>query len=411
MCTVSSDIKEALNISIHNLHPDLELTSPVYFSNGTTCHVSPSQQTYIGTIMETSFGIAFMQKDFKGALLYKLQRNYPIKTGDLPDNSITFIEDTTTNIYLLVAWNTENAWRDFYACLIECDNDFLWDEDKLWALHCRYDDKFYLGFHFIEVMTRLGKPGIATWLIHGGTIMKARFNVTYGPDYKLDIVIYEGTGKYDMKSPVKIDQKRLVLPLPILIVLIYVVRLAIPSSIKLNIHNQCLNVDLVSPIYGAGTGLECHRAPDRKVYAGSTTKSAFIIESDDVFLGGTLIYGLQRRQTRESTEINEDKSNTTYLLVVWEISESKYLYADVLLIEHDEKLDWNKYGLKYLYRDKFNQFRWFPYSATETWSLDDNVVLMTTLEIMDEDRILDITISEVERDNCTRIPVHIDPER
>jgi hypothetical protein len=33
------------------------------------------------------------------------------------------------------------------------------------------------------------------------------------------------------------------------------------------------------------------------------------------------------------------------------------------------------------------------------WTLDDNTALMITPEIMNEDRILDITISEVERDN------------
>jgi hypothetical protein len=42
MCTVSFD-KEALNITIHNQHPSLELTSPVYFSSGTTYSVPSSR--------------------------------------------------------------------------------------------------------------------------------------------------------------------------------------------------------------------------------------------------------------------------------------------------------------------------------------------------------------------------------
>jgi hypothetical protein len=71
MLTISF-VKEALNITIHNQYPSLELTSPVYFSTGTTCHASPSQKTDIGATVDISFGIDPKQEDFKCALLYKL---------------------------------------------------------------------------------------------------------------------------------------------------------------------------------------------------------------------------------------------------------------------------------------------------------------------------------------------------
>jgi hypothetical protein len=183
--------------------------------------------------------------------------------------------------------------------------------------------------------------------MHDSTVMKARFDIACGSGYKLDIVISEGTGKYDMRIPMEIDPKRLVLSLPMLIVLIYTVRLIIPSSIKLDIHNQCLNVDLVYPVYGTGSELECHRPPDYKVHAGNTMRSAFIIKSDDVLLGGALIYRLQRRQSHGSADIGRDTSNSVHLLVVWDISEFNELYADVLLVECDKRLDWNKYDLEY----------------------------------------------------------------
>jgi hypothetical protein len=195
-----------------------------------------------------------------------------------------------------------------------------------------------------------------------------------------------------------------------LIILIYALSLWFQTSFKLNIHNQCPNVDLVSLIYVTNDNLECHRPLEHEVYSGDTITSGFIIKSDDVF-NGAIIYRIQRRQAHESAEISEDTSSTVHILVVWEDSESKKLYADALLVEHDKEFNLNKDNLEELHSKNINQFRLCPDSATEIWSLDDNITLMTTFKIMNSDCILDITISEVERDNNTRIPVHIDLEK
>jgi hypothetical protein len=73
--------KKALNISIHNLHPSLELSSPIYCNNGTTCHVSSSQQIDACNTTVTCFGID-SEETLKSALLYKLQRKYATRTGN-----------------------------------------------------------------------------------------------------------------------------------------------------------------------------------------------------------------------------------------------------------------------------------------------------------------------------------------
>jgi hypothetical protein len=79
-----------LNIKINNLCLGLELTSPVYVNNNdTACHVSPSQQTDTGAIMEACFGMAIRQDDFKGALLYKLRRKYTNRTDSHLNSSST----------------------------------------------------------------------------------------------------------------------------------------------------------------------------------------------------------------------------------------------------------------------------------------------------------------------------------
>jgi hypothetical protein len=190
----------------------IELLSPVYCSNGTTCHVSPSQQTDTNTTIEASFGIGYKQEDFKASLLYKLQRKYTTKTDDQPDSGIVSIEDTATNIYLLVFWDVKNECDEFYACLIEFPaDDFTWNEDKLWALHYQYNNQFFKHYNYKTV----------TWLMHGDTVIKTRCNAAYGSDYKLDIVISEETGNYNMDKPIQIDPKRLVLASMILLMLIY----------------------------------------------------------------------------------------------------------------------------------------------------------------------------------------------
>jgi hypothetical protein len=314
-----------LNITIHNQYPGLVLTSPVYFSNGTTCYVSSSQQIDTSNVMEASFGIAFRQENFKFALLYRLQRKHTNTTDNQRDSSTASIENTT-NIYILVLWNVDNYDHKFCVCLIECTSDFTWDEDKLWALYREYDEQFYKDYNYRTI----------PWLIHGDAVMETRREITYESDCKLDIFIYEGTGKYNMSKPVKINPKRLVLLLSKLIMLMYTVSLSIQPSFKLNIHNQCLNVDLISPTYIADK-LECHRPPDYKVCVGDTMRSGFIIKSDDMSCG-ILICRLKRKKAHESTEISEDTSNSACLLVVWEIFRSKGLYADVLLVEHDKGL-------------------------------------------------------------------------
>jgi hypothetical protein len=203
-----------------------------------------------------------------------------------------------------------------------------------------------------------------------------------------------------------------------LIVLTYTVSIPIQPLFKLNIHNQCLNVDLVSPTYATGIEIELYRLPDHKVCAGNTTRSSFIIceyifpvrrANFDIY--GILIYRLQRKELNESTEVSEDMSSAAHLLVVWEVSESDELYADVLLVEYAKGFDWNEDGLKDFYRKSFHRSRLCPASTTETWPLDDNVALMTAFEIMNEECTLNITISEVERDNDTRMLAHIEPKR
>jgi hypothetical protein len=198
---------KALNITIHNQYPNLELTSPVYFSTGTICHVSPNQQVNTSGIMEASFEIDSNQRGFEGALLYKLQKKHTAGTDNQSNGSTTPIEDAAANIYLLVSWNYDYDHK-FYACLIRCSNNFTWNEAKLGSSHREYTYKFHWGH----------KPVIMAWLVYDGAVMKTKLDIIYESGYKLDIIISEEVEKYNMEGPM-----RLVLSLSMLVVLIYTV--------------------------------------------------------------------------------------------------------------------------------------------------------------------------------------------
>jgi hypothetical protein len=170
MCTVSFD-KGGLDIAIHNQCSGLELTSPVYSSTGIP-YVSPSQQIDSGTTMKASFRTAFKHGDFNGVLLYKIQRKHASIVDDQHNRSIAFIKGNVKNIHLLVVWNIGWDYCNFYTCLIECTDNFTWDEDRLWALCHQYMSKFHNNC----------KSNRITWLTHDGKVMKTRLDVIYRSD-------------------------------------------------------------------------------------------------------------------------------------------------------------------------------------------------------------------------------------
>jgi hypothetical protein len=395
--------KEALRINVFNSCTSLELASPVHCSNGTVCCISPSQQTDLDTTMEASFGIVSVREDFKGALLYKLRRKYVIKNDYQSDSSTASIENTTTDIYLLVALGIEDGWDDFHVCLVECTNDFTWDEGKLWALHSQYKDQFHRNYYY----------NVVTWLMRDDAVIKIRHKVTYGSEYKLDIFISEGIGECTMNKPMKIDPERLVLLSSMLIMLIYTARLSIQPSVKLNIHNRCLNVDLVSPTYITGNGLECCRSPGYRVYAENIMKSAFIIDESDDMPYGVLIYRLQRMQSHESDEADKDTSSATHLLVVWRISKSKKLYTYVTLVEHAKAFIWNRDKLNKLYHEGYDRLKERTDITSDTWLVDNNMTLKMTFcaRDLEGNPELSISISEEEKGDYIMRPLLIDPER
>jgi hypothetical protein len=366
--------------------------------------------------MKACFGIVSMQKAFKGVLLYKLQRKYATRSGDHPNSNTAFVENTATNIYLVVIWGVINGHDEFRIWLRECTDNFTWDEDKLWVFY----EKFCFRPSYILYHKQI------PWLMRGDTVIKIRHDMTYGSDYKLDIVISEETGKCVMRKSMKIDPERLVLLLSTLIVLIYTIRPSIKSSLKsvihkffsfkkedylkLIIHNQCLNVNLVSSVYIINHRSKCRRSPSAKVYAGDIMRSSFIIRRNESY--GVLIYRLQGKRPYKSTKVDEDTTIAVHFLVIWYISRYKILYADVLLVEHDKAFTWNKDKLVRLYNENRSLLKKYNGTMSDTWFMD-NMVLKTTFSASDlkGNRELNISISEEKKSDDTMRPFYIHPKR
>jgi hypothetical protein len=196
MHIVSFD-KEALNIAIYSQYSGLELTSPVYFSTG-ACHVSLSQKTNAVNALEVSSGIDSDQKDLKGALLYKLQIKHANRADNQFDNSITPNKNIEKSIHLFVFWNVGDHDYEFRVCLIEFDNEFTWNEDKLRKLYDKNRDQLKKYNGIIS----------STWITGNNMILKTSSRINYlEENSELNITISEEKDDYAIR-PFYIDLER-----------------------------------------------------------------------------------------------------------------------------------------------------------------------------------------------------------
>jgi hypothetical protein len=82
------------------------------------------------------------------------------------------------------------------------------------------------------------------------------------------------------------------------------------------------------------------------------------------------------------------------------------------LVEHEEGFDWDEHDLREFYHYKNNnQLRQYSAPITETWLLSDNAVLMITIEITNDERILNLIISKEKNPLYPINPPWVDPNR
>jgi hypothetical protein len=178
-------------------------------------------------------------------------------------------------------------------------------------------------------------------------------------------------------------------------------------TMKLNIHNQCLNFKLTKQTFFTN----CETSDEYlawKVDTGNMT-SVGLIPSLSVF-EGVLSYVLQRKNVESSEKF---EATNIRLFVAWKSEGYKKLRACVQLIECNEEFNWNSTKLEEYCQRYADQLGTYTDPINDTWLIHDDATLMTKLELdfTQRDDVLNIIISEGVKDDYTRRPLWIDPKR
>jgi hypothetical protein len=183
--TIWQAIWASLQVEIQNQCSSFELTSPVYFCDGSVCDIPLDQSIAFSNSMQTRFKVDLSRFMFQGAILYRLNA-----TSTSPDETDTSNATTETSgddpisMQLLVAWKVSRiSGPHLFALLIENDRDFTWNEDKL--------RKFIFEEYSNRFKVTSGRDE-TTWLTRDGTVLKIETNIMTQKQYKLHVIISKG---------------------------------------------------------------------------------------------------------------------------------------------------------------------------------------------------------------------------
>jgi hypothetical protein len=186
---ISLTLQSPVSLSIHNQYQDINLISPVYFTHDGKWNTAPDQEINVNAVMRNLLEVDPGQNILEGALVYRIQKKH-VKSDKSAQYELKCIQ-------LLVAWRIEYT-RELRvrALLVEHDNEFNWDEDKLKKLHQKY---------WRLLKTRVD-PIENNWLLHDTTVLKTTIKVVNG-GYRWDIFISEGA-EDNIERPLWIDAER-----------------------------------------------------------------------------------------------------------------------------------------------------------------------------------------------------------
>jgi hypothetical protein len=178
-----NDAPSKVKLMIHHQFPGIELTSPVYASNGAECLLSPDQNVDFGSITYACFNIDLTQSEPIGILMYEVKR----KNMKQSNKDAISSEDETRCIQFPIFWKVNNS-KGFCvnSFLMEHDERRVWDNDKLMELARRY--AFDIQHSPIE----------ETYLMHDNTTLMTRVNLAREEEcYKLEMTISKTSIKDD----------------------------------------------------------------------------------------------------------------------------------------------------------------------------------------------------------------------
>jgi hypothetical protein len=171
-------------------------------------------------------------------------------------------------------------------------------------------------------------------------------------------------------------------------------------TMEVNIYNQCSNFKLTNREHFSN-GIVLNNYPDLEVDTGSMMSTN--VKSFLAAFEGALTYMLQRGDANPGSQPD---SIHILFFVAWKSEGYKKFRVFIQLIEYDEQVKWNENKLEEYYQKCVNQFCTYTGPIKDTWFLDDDIVLITELDLdfTQRDGRLNITIS----DKHTKRPKLID---
>jgi hypothetical protein len=200
-------------------------------------------------------------------------------------------------------------------------------------------------------------------------------------------------------------------------VLMYTFSLEFQSLTSVIIHNQCSGIELISSVY-FGNGAVCPKLSDQQMDISVAMRIRLEIYAAQDEFEGALLYKLQRNSHNHysidkfTIKTNKNEAKYVYMLVAWKMKSSRFL-MHVTLVEHTKEFIWNEDGLKKLYDKNRGWLKEYDNTISDTWIVDDNMMLKITCDERDLKRAaeLRISISEEERDNYAMRPLYVNLER
>jgi hypothetical protein len=130
--------------------------------------------------------------------------------------------------------------------------------------------------------------------------------------------------------------------------LIHTVSLDLQLPSRVNIHNQCLNIKLISPVYFSN-GAVCFMLSGQQIDIDTRMSASFEINATQDEFEDALLYRLQRyvesndqnSVDTSATETNKNEAKCVQVLVAWKVKDfENSLY--VVLVEHTKEFIWNE---------------------------------------------------------------------
>jgi hypothetical protein len=205
----------------------------------------------------------------------------------------------------------------------------------------------------------------------------------------------------------------------IIIMLIYAVSFKFQLPAYVAIHNQCSNTKLLLPIYFSN-GAACSKLSDQQIDIGKELKVIFKLDTIRNKFGGALLFKLRRHIESDdqynidasTTETDESEAAHVYMLVALEVKDTRP-FAYVALVEHTKEFTWNEGKLKKLYYENHDRLKEYTGTISDTWLVDNNIVLKTTFSArhLREGPEVSISISEEKKSDDSMRPFCINLKR